>query len=57
MPGCPEFGTSQIPFVLVAQLSWDITGMHGQELEIAENNKVHERVIPKYKIRSGFDQA
>ena len=47
MPGCPEFGTSQIPLVLVMQLLQDATGAHGQELAIVEHNKVCERVVPK----------
>jgi len=52
----PRVGTSQNPLELVVQLLWDITGVHGQELVIVENNKVHERVIPKYKIGSGIDK-
>jgi len=47
MLSCPEFGTSQNPLELVMQLLWDVTGVHGQELVIVENNEVHESIIPK----------
>ena len=49
MLSCPEFGTSQNPLELVMQLLWDVTGVHGQELVIVENNKVCEGLYPNRK--------